>query len=92
MGPRRVVGIVAGGGSLPREIAEHVNAGGGAVHIVAIIGEGDRDLSDFPLTRVGWAQTTSGTSRLNSRATIIFCALPPDSASPELSMMGGRTS
>jgi DUF1009 family protein len=55
-GPPRVVGIVAGGGSLPREIAEHVKASGGAVHIVAIIGEGDRDLSDFPLTKVGWAQ------------------------------------
>jgi DUF1009 family protein len=55
-GTARVVGIVAGGGSLPREIAEHVIAGGGAVHIVSIIGEGDRDLSDFPLTRVGWAQ------------------------------------
>ena len=55
-GPPRVVGIVAGGGSLPREIAEHVKASGGAVHIVSIIGEGDRDLSDFPLTRVGWAQ------------------------------------
>src|SRR5665648_115645 len=52
----RVVGIVAGGGSLPREIAEHVKAGGGAVHIVSILGEGDRDLSDFPLTKVGWAQ------------------------------------
>ena len=55
-GTARVVGIVAGGGSLPREIAEHVKAGGGAVHIVSIIGEGDRDLSDFPLTKVGWAQ------------------------------------
>ncbi len=55
--PPRVVGIVAGGGSLPREIAEHVRSTGGAVHIVSIIGEGDRDLSDFPLTKVGWAQT-----------------------------------
>jgi DUF1009 family protein len=52
----RVVGIVAGGGSLPREIAEHVQANGGTVHIVSILGEGDRDLSDFPLTKVGWAQ------------------------------------
>ena len=51
-----VVGILAGGGSLPREIAEHVRASGGTVHIVSIIGEGDRDLGDFPLTRVGWAQ------------------------------------
>jgi DUF1009 family protein len=56
-GPPRVVGIVAGGGSLPREIAEQVTANGDAVHIVSIIGEGDRDLSDFPLTKVGWAQT-----------------------------------
>jgi DUF1009 family protein len=55
-GSPRVVGIVAGGGSLPREIAEHVNANGGSVHIVSILGEGDRDLSDFPLTKVGWAQ------------------------------------
>lgn len=56
-GPPRVVGIVAGGGSLPREVAEHVTAAGDAVHIVAIAGEGDRDLSQFPLTKVGWAQT-----------------------------------
>lgn len=55
-GPPRVVGIVAGGGSLPREVAEHVRAGGGTVHIVSIIGEGDLDLGDFPLTKVGWAQ------------------------------------
>ena len=50
-GQPRVVGIVAGGGSLPREIAEHVKASGGAVHIVSILGEGDRDLSDFPSPR-----------------------------------------
>lgn len=55
-GPSRVVGIVAGGGNLPREIAAHVQASGGAVHIVSINGESDRDLSDFPLTKVGWAQ------------------------------------
>jgi len=52
----RVVGILAGAGSLPREIAEHVRTGGGALHIVSIASEEDRDLSDFPLTRVGWAQ------------------------------------
>jgi len=52
----RIVGILAGAGSLPREIAEHVRAAGEALHIVSIASEGDRDLSDFPLTRVGWAQ------------------------------------
>lgn len=55
-GVPRVVGIVAGGGSLPREISEHVIASGGMVHIVAIDGESDSDLSGLPLTRVGWAQ------------------------------------
>ena len=39
-GQPRVVGIVAGGGSLPREIAEHVKAKGGAVHIVSILSAG----------------------------------------------------
>jgi len=54
--PPRVVGIVAGGGSLPREVAEHVKAAGGQVHIVAIAGEGGREHGDFPVTTVGWAQ------------------------------------
>lgn len=55
-GAPRVVGILAGGGSLPREVAEAVTASGGSVHIVALGGECDTDLSDFPLTKVGWAQ------------------------------------
>lgn len=55
-GPPRVVGIVAGGGSLPREVAEHVRASGAAVHVVAIDGEFDRDLAGIPVTHVGWAQ------------------------------------
>jgi len=55
-GATRVVGILAGGGSLPREIAAHVAASGGAVHIVAIDGEWDDDRSGLPVTRVGWAQ------------------------------------
>ena len=52
----RVVGILAGGGSVPREIAEHVVARGGAVHIVALAGEVEDDLSAFPLTVVGWGK------------------------------------
>ena len=54
-GPR-IVGILAGGGSLPREIAERVAASGGAVHIVALAGEADADWAPFPATVVGWAQ------------------------------------
>ena len=53
---RRVVGIFAGGGSLPREIAEHVVARGGAVHIVALAGAADADFSAFPVTRVRWGE------------------------------------
>ncbi len=53
----RIVGILAGGGSLPHEIAECVAARGGAVHIVAIAGEADAaDWAPFPATVVGWAQ------------------------------------
>ena len=52
----RVVGILAGGGSLPREIAEHVVAHGDRVHIVALAGEADGDFVPFPTTGVGWAQ------------------------------------
>jgi UDP-2,3-diacylglucosamine hydrolase len=52
----RVVGILAGGGSLPREVAEHVVARGGRVHIVALAGESDADFAAFPTTVVGWAQ------------------------------------
>lgn len=55
-GPPRVVGIVAGGGSLPVEVAEYVRSSGGTVHIVAIDGEYDRLHSDIPVTKVGWAQ------------------------------------
>jgi UDP-2,3-diacylglucosamine hydrolase len=51
-----IVGILAGGGSLPREIAERVVARGGAVQIVAIGGEADADWAPFPATVVGWAQ------------------------------------
>ncbi len=52
----RVVGILAGGGSLPREIAERVVARGDAVQIVAIAGEGGGDFAPFPATVVGWGE------------------------------------
>jgi len=52
----RVVGILAGGGRLPREIAERIAARGEGVHIVAISGEADTDFAPFPTTVVGWAQ------------------------------------
>lgn len=51
-----VVGILAGGGSLPREIAERVVGRGGKVHVVAIAGEADGGFGDVPVTQVGWAE------------------------------------
>jgi DUF1009 family protein len=53
---KRRTGILAGGGSLPREIAESVAARGNAVHIVAIDGEADASFGTLPLTRVNWGQ------------------------------------
>jgi UDP-2,3-diacylglucosamine hydrolase len=52
----RVVCILAGGGSLPREVAEQVAARGESVHIVALAGEADANFAPFPTTVVGWAQ------------------------------------
>jgi DUF1009 family protein len=45
-----VVGILAGGGSLPREVAEHIAARGKAVHVVTISDDFDKALAKFPLT------------------------------------------
>lgn len=53
--PRRI-GILAGGGSLPREVADAVAARGMALHIVAIEGETDAALDPYPLTRVRWGE------------------------------------
>ena len=46
------LGILAGGGNLPREVAEYATASGHEVHIVAIDGEADADFSDFSVARV----------------------------------------
>ncbi len=54
-GPRRV-GILAGGGGLPLEIAHCVHARGQPVHIVALEGEADRSFAPFDVTRVKWGQ------------------------------------
>lgn len=52
----RRIGILAGGGSLPREIAEIAAARGSAVHVVAIDGEADEEFGGLPLTWVNWGQ------------------------------------
>lgn len=52
----RRLGILAGGGVLPREIADSAARRGIPVSIVAIEGESDADFGAYPLTRVNWGQ------------------------------------
>jgi len=52
----RRIGILAGGGSLPKEIADSLAARGVAVKIVAIDGEADADFAGHDVARVNWGQ------------------------------------
>lgn len=50
------LGILAGGGSVPGEIAAAARARGWPVHVVAIDGEADASFDGLSLTRVNWGQ------------------------------------
>ena len=50
------LGILAGGGSVPKEVAAAAVARGWPVHVVAIDGEADADFGTIPVTRVNWGQ------------------------------------
>lgn len=50
------VGIIAGGGSLPLEIARSVSARGGFVHVVLIEGQASGALRSFAHTEASWAE------------------------------------
>ncbi len=54
--PARRIAILAGGGSLPREIADCASRRGNAVSIVALEGEADADFGDYSVTAVNWGQ------------------------------------
>ncbi len=54
--PVRRIGIIAGTGSLPLEVAQSVTRRGGAVHVIMVEGAADPALSSFPHTTVNWAQ------------------------------------
>jgi lipid-A-disaccharide synthase len=51
---RSALGILAGGGTLPIEVAEAVARDGRPVHIVGIEGEADAGIARFPHTWVNW--------------------------------------
>lgn len=50
------LGILAGGGNFPIEVANSTANSGRKVHIVALDGEADRDFSPYPTTLVNWGQ------------------------------------
>ena len=52
----RSIGILAGGGNLPIEIAASLKARGIPVHVIAIEGEADSALADLHPTYVKWGQ------------------------------------
>jgi DUF1009 family protein len=54
--PARPLGILAGGGSLPVDIATRVTATGRPVHIVGIEGEAERAIAAFPHEIVNWGR------------------------------------
>lgn len=56
MSAARRIGILAGGGTLPREIADSVAGRGLPLHIVAIDGEANADFGPYPVTRVNWGE------------------------------------
>lgn len=65
--PVQRLGILAGGGNLPLEVAEQAKASGCDVHIVAIDGEADADFSGFGLTRVNWGAIGKMVSSFKTR-------------------------
>lgn len=54
--PVERIGIIAGGGSLPLEVARSVAGRGGYVHVVMIEGEADDALRTFPHEILNWAE------------------------------------
>jgi DUF1009 family protein len=63
IGPAGRIGIIAGAGSLPAEVARSVVARGGSVHVVMADGA-DPALAAFPHTIVNWAQLGRATAAL----------------------------
>lgn len=68
------IGIIAGAGSLPREVAASIVDRGGAVHIIMVDGAG-ATLDSFPHTTVNWAQlgrTTAALRRAGIRDILVL--------------------
>ena len=75
-GPAGRIGIIAGAGTLPGEVAHSVVNRGGSVHIIMLEGA-DPALQTFPHTRVNWAQlgrATAALKRADVRETLVLGA------------------
>lgn len=60
MGPSKTIGIIAGGGSLPLEVARSITARGDGVHLILVDDLADGALKSFPHTNVNWAELGRG--------------------------------
>ena len=56
MAPSKTIGIVAGGGSLPLEVARSITGRGDQVHFILVEGAADDVLKSYPHTVVNWAE------------------------------------
>ncbi len=65
----RRIGILAGGGSIPREIADSVAARGEAVFVVALAGEADATFAPHPTAEVNLGKIGRMLSLFRSRGT-----------------------
>lgn len=65
----RRIGILAGGGSIPREIADSVAARRVPVFVVTLSGEADRSFAPHPTAEVNWGQIGRMVSLFRARGT-----------------------
>ena len=69
IGPQARIGIIAGGGSLPLEIARSVQSRGGVVHVVMIEGQALGALRSFPHTDASWSEVGKAVKALKRAGT-----------------------
>lgn len=95
--PRRI-GIIAGGGSLPREVADSVAARGLPLHVIAIEGAADAVFDPYPVTRAGFGEIGRMVRTLHQAGVtdlvIIGSVKRPDlgSVRPDLGFLGALAS
>ncbi|MFN0218905.1 MAG: LpxI family protein [Hyphomicrobium sp.] len=78
------IGLIAGGGAIPIEIARSIEARGGSVHVIAIAGDADPALFAFPHTVVAWSELGRAIAALKA-ADVSDVLLVGTMARPKLS-------